>query len=333
MGKGGGGGGGQQPQAPTSVSTSTSGLPDYVEPFFTDLLERAESVSTEDYIPIPTQRIAGFDPLQTESFDTAAAVARSGVPEELGAARTRYQQAMDFQPGYTPGVAQGGDFTAPGVAQQYMNPFIENVIDVQQDRARRQFAEETDPRIADQAVKAGAFGGSREGIARGLARARLDDRLGDLEATQRAQAFEQAQKSFDADQLRGLRAFGMTEEAAQQAGRLGLAGEQVGLSAAGRVAALGEGEQALELRQADVLRQIGEQQQAFDQQQLDISTSDFISERDFPRQQIAYMGGVLHGVPVSPVSESSVFQAQPSSAQQMLGFGLGGLGLAKSIFS
>lgn len=333
MGKGGGGGGGQQPQAPASVSTSTSGLPDYVEPFFTDLLERAESVSTEDYIPIPTQRIAGFDPLQTESFDTAAAVARSGVPEELGAARTRYQQAMDFQPGYTPGVAQGGDFTAPGVAQQYMNPFIENVIDVQQDRARRQFAEETDPRIADQAVKAGAFGGSREGIARGLARARLDDRLGDLEATQRAQAFEQAQKSFEADQMRGLRAFGMTEEAAQQAGRLGLAGEQVGLSAAQRAAALGEGEQALELRQADVLRQIGEQQQAFDQQQLDISTSDFISERDFPRQQIAYMGGVLHGVPVSPVSESSVFQAQPSSAQQMLGFGLGGLGLAKSIFS
>ena len=332
MGKG-GGGGGSQPQQPTSVSTSTSGLPDYVEPFFTDLLERAESVSTEDYIPIPTQRIAGFDPLQTESFDTAAAVARSGVPEELGAARARYQQAMDFQPGYTPGVAQGGDFTASGVAQQYMNPFIENVIDVQQDRARRQFAEETDPRIADQAVRAGAFGGSREGIARGLARARLDDRLGDLEATQRAQAFEQAQKSFDADQLRGLRAFGLTEEAGQQGARLGLAGEQVGLSAAARAAALGEGEQALELRQADVLRQIGEQQQAFDQQQLDISTSDFISERDFPRQQIAYMGGVLHGVPVSPVSESSVFQAQPSSAQQMLGFGLGGLGLAKSIFS
>lgn len=332
MGKG-GGGGGSQPQQPTSVSTSTSGLPDYVEPFFTDLLERAESVSTEDYIPIPTQRIAGFDPLQTESFDTAAAVARSGVPEELGAARARYQQAMDFQPGYTPGVAQGGDFTAPGVAQQYMNPFIENVIDVQQDRARRQFAEETDPRIADQAVRAGAFGGSREGIARGLARARLDDRLGDLEATQRAQAFEQAQKSFDADQMRGLRAFGMTEEAAQQGARLGLSGEQIGLSAAQRAAALGEGEQALELRQADVLRQIGEQQQAFDQQQLDISTSDFISERDFPRQQIAYMGGVLHGVPVSPVSESSVFQAQPSSAQQMLGFGLGGLGLAKSIFS
>ena len=182
-------------------------------------------------------------------------------------------------------------------------------------------------------MRAGAFGGSREGIARGLARARLDDRLGDLEATQRAQAFEQAQKSFDADQLRGLRAFGLTEEAGQQAGRLGLAGEQVGLSAAQRAAALGEGEQALELRQADVLRQIGEQQQAFDQQQLDISTSDFISERDFPRQQIAYMGGVLHGVPVSPISESSVFQAQPSSAQQMLGFGLGGLGLAKSIFS
>ena len=332
MGKGGGGSAPAPAPQPQQVTTNTSALPDYVEPFFTDLLERAEGVSQEQYRGIPTQRLADFDPLQRESFDAASSIARGGLPEELGAARTRYQQAMDFQPGYTPGVAQGGDFTAPGVAEQYMNPFIENVIDVQQARARRQFAEETDPRLASQAVRAGAFGGSREGIVRGLARERLEDRLGDLEATQRAQAFEQAQKAFEADQMRGLRAFGLTEEAAQQAGRLGLAGEQLGMTAAQRTAALGEGEQALGLRQADVLRQIGEQQQAFDHQQLDIATSDFISERDFPRQQVAYMGGILHGVPVSPISETATFQAQPSSAQQMLGFGLGGLGLAKSIF-
>jgi len=332
MGKGGGGAPPPPPQ-PQNVTTNTSALPEYVEPFFTSLLERAEGVSQEEYIPIPTQRIAEFDPLQRESFDTAAGIARGGLPEEFDAARSRFQQTMDFQPGYTPGVAQTGQFTDPGVAQQYMNPFIENVIDVQQARARRQFEEQTDPQLASQAVRAGAFGGSREGIVRGLARERMEDRLGDLEATQRAQAFEQAQKAFEADQMRGLRAFGLTEEAAQQAGRLGIAGEQLGLQAAQRTAALGEGEQAFGLRQADVLRQIGEQQQAFDQQQLDIATSDFISERDFPRQQIAYMGGILHGVPVSPISETATFQAQPSAAQQMLGFGLGGLGLAKSIFS
>ena len=63
MGKG-GGGGAPPPPPPQNVTTNTSALPEYVEPFFTSLLERAEGVSQEEYIPIPTQRIAEFDPLQ-----------------------------------------------------------------------------------------------------------------------------------------------------------------------------------------------------------------------------------------------------------------------------
>ena len=320
------------PAQPQNVTTTTSNLPEYAEPFFTRLLQRGEALSQEQYIPIEQQRLADFDPLQEQSFQQAQSIAEAGLPEELDASRTRLQQALDFQPGYTPGTIDAGRFTDAGIAQSYMNPFQEQVIDVQQARARRQFEEDQGQRVADAAVRAGAFGTSRERLASELARQRFEDRLADLEATQRAQAFDQAQRAFATDQTAGLRAAALREEAAQQAGRLGLAGEQVGLDAARQVAALGEGELGLGLRQADVLRQIGEQRQALEQQQLDIGVSDFISQRDFPRQQLAFQSGILRGIPVSPISETAQFQAQPSTAQQLLGFGLGGVGLARSIF-
>ena len=72
--------------------------------------------------------------------------------------------------------------------------------------------------------------------------------------------------------------------------------------------------------------------QAQEQQLLDIGYSDFLSERDFPRQQLGYLSGIMHGVPVSPQSETSVYQRPPSAGQQLLGYGLGGLGLARSVF-
>tara|TARA_R110000796_G_scaffold19781_6_gene59300 strand:- start:696 stop:1691 length:996 start_codon:yes stop_codon:yes gene_type:complete len=330
MGKG----GGAPPQSaqPQQVTTSTSNLPEYAEPFFTRLLEQSEAVTGEDYIPIEQQRLADFSDRQVQSFDQASNLAQSGIPEEYGVARDRLQQTVDFQPGYTPGAVNAGQFTDPGVAQSYMNPFIENVLDVQQSRARRQFEEDQGQRVSDAAVRSGAFGGSREGIANQLARERFEDRLSDQEATQRARAFDSAQKAFGVDQTAGLRAAALREESGQQAGRLGIAGEELGIRGAAALGQLGEGELGLGLRQADVLRQIGEQEQALEQQQFDIGVSDFISQRDFPRQQLAFQSGILRGIPVSPVSETAQFQAQPSSAQQMLGFGLGGLGLAKSIF-
>tara|TARA_Y100000310_G_scaffold131176_1_gene130422 strand:- start:20 stop:1021 length:1002 start_codon:yes stop_codon:yes gene_type:complete len=330
MGKGGGGGGQQAPTQTESTVTQTN-LPEYVRPFFENVLERTEAESLRPYEPFPDQRLAEFSPEQLESFGVAGDIARAGVPDQLGIASQRLEDVAAFRPGYTAGTFAPGDFTAPGVAERYQNPFVENVIDVQQARARRQFEEDVAPQLAARATQAGAFGGSREGIASGLARSRLEDRLGDLEATQRAQAFREAGTLFERDRTAALRAQALQEQAAQQEARLGLAGEQLGMRAAPQLAALGAQEQALGLRGADVLRQIGEQQRAFDQQQLDIGLADFLSQRDFPRQQLAYYGGILHGVPVSPISEVSQYQAQPSMGQQMLGFGLGGLGLARSV--
>ena len=287
---------------------------------------------------------------------------------------------------YTPGTFETGRFIDPGVASQYMNPFVENVIDVQRRRAEQRFGEDVVPGMRAQAVQQGAFGGSRAQLQEGLARERLNERLLDQDAQLRTAAFQQAQGAFMSDAERVQRAQQLSDAAAQQAsrlgltgaemadragqqaarlgitraeladrseqqaaklgitraeladraaqaeGRLGLAGEELGLKSAAQLAQLGGLEQQYGLRAGDVLRQVGEQRQAQEQQLFDIGYSDFLSERDFPRQQLGYLSGIMHGVPVSPQSETSVYQRPPGAGQQLLGYGLGGLGLARSVF-
>tara|TARA_R110000751_G_scaffold111428_3_gene209744 strand:- start:201 stop:1391 length:1191 start_codon:yes stop_codon:yes gene_type:complete len=269
---------------------------------------------------------------------------------------------------YTPGTFETGRFIDPNVAAQYMNPFVENVIGAQRRREQQRFDETVPQGIRAQAAQRGAFGGSRGALQEQLAQERLNERLLDQDSQLRATAFQQAQGAFMSDEQRAQRGqqladasgqvaaklgitraeladrsaqqaakLGITraelaDRAAQAEGRLGLAGEELGLKAAGELARYGGLEQQYGLRAADVLRQVGEQRQAQEQQLLDIGYSDFLSERDFPRQNLGYLSGIMHGVPVSPSSETSVYQRPPSGGQQLLGYGLGGLGLARSVF-
>ena len=327
MGKG--GGGSSQPTRSTTVSTS---LPEYAEPFYTSLLERTEAESRRPYEPYGGQRFEQFTPLQEESFQAATNVARQGIPPAMRAATLKAADVAGYQQPYMPTDFGVGSFTDPGVAGRYMNPFVENVIDVQRRRGQERFEEDVVPGLRAQAVRQGAFGGSRAALQEGLARERLETGLSDQEAALRAQAYQGAQGLYTTEAGRQLREQQLADLSAQQASRLGIAGGELGLRSAAQLAALGGLEQQTALRSADVLRQVGEQEQAERQAMLDIGYSDFLSQRDYPRRQISYLGGIMHGVPVSPETETSMYQRPPGAGQQLMGYGLGGLGLARSIF-
>ncbi len=392
MGKGSGGS-----SAPTRSTSVTTSLPEYAEPFYRRLMERTEAESNRAYEPFGGQRFATFTPEQEESFAAATEIGRAGVPDAARAGTLRaadvagYQQGYDagqvrrdldigaqYDPqqvradiarsAYAPGTFDTPQFTDPRVAAEYMNPFVENVIAAQRRREERRFDEDVTPRLRAEAVRSGAFGGSRGELREGLERTRLNEALLDQDARLRSTAFDQARTAFMTDAQRAQRAQQLADASAQQAARLGLtgaeladrsllqasklgittaeladraareesrlglAGEELRLKSAGELARLGGLEQQYGLRSADVLRQIGEQRQAEEQQLLDIGYSDFLSQRDFPRQQLGYLSGIMHGVPVSPQSETSMYQRPPSGGQQLLGYGLGGLGLARSVF-
>jgi hypothetical protein len=94
-------------------------------------------------------------------------------------------------------VGPSGEFDA-AAAQKYMDPYMQQVVDVQKQKAIQDAAKAQSGRAA-QAIGAGAFGGSREGIVQAEAAKSLQEQLGDIQAIGSQQAFKQAQEQFERD--------------------------------------------------------------------------------------------------------------------------------------
>ena len=150
-------------------------------------------------------------------------------------------------------------FTGQAV-QNYMSPYMQNVVDVQKQQAQLDFDRSQAGRDAS-AVQAGAFGGSRQAVGDYLAQEGLARQMGDIQATGQQQAFQQAATQFGADRaaqmdmerLRGA------ELARVQAGRAGELGRvqtgEVGETA--RVQAASAAEQARVQQAIEQSRQFG----------------------------------------------------------------------------
>ena len=83
-------------------------------------------------------------------------------------------------------------------ADRYMNPYLSNVLNRQQSRATDRFNEQRASRN-NQAIKAGAFGGSRQAVADSLAQRELNQSLQDMESKGLSDSFTQAQQQFERD--------------------------------------------------------------------------------------------------------------------------------------
>ena len=303
------GGGGAPPQQPQSTQVTQTSLPDYVEPYFTDLIERAEEESLKEFQPVPTQRIADFNPTELESFQTTRDTVGSWKPA-LGEAASTATLGQSYMPTSIRDISTQGQIDA---AQQYLNPYTTNVLDVAANRAQTRFDEQQAGRNTA-AMQAGAFGSSRAMLGDMQAQRDLNETLALQEANvlQQAQdqAFKLAQKEAETGIQRDLRA-----------GALGGDFANLGLRAAGAGQELG-------LADANALQQVGAIERDLEQQRLDLQTADFMSERDYNRNQLGWYGALLHGVPVTPNSQTQTFQARNPTAE-LLGLGIGAAGLAK----
>ena len=126
--------------------------------------------------------------------------------------------------------------------------------------------------------------------------------------------------------------------AAQDRARLGLAGLQAdqatrgqALDAARLLGSLGGQEQAMAFDRLQNLQAAGEIQRQLGQRGLDIGYQDFLRQQAFPREQIGFFSSILQGLPVAPGSSMAAFGVAPSTSQQLLGAGIGGVGLYKAL--
>ena len=143
------------------------------------------------------------------------------------------QGITDLSKGYAAQQAGAGSqyaqmATDPRVTKALMNPYTQNVLDVQNEELNRQGKIATQARGA-QAVRAGAFGGSRQAIED----AEADRNLATIKNANTAQAYQQAFQNAQAQQQFGANLNLQGLSGAQQGLGTALSGGQLGLSGIG----------------------------------------------------------------------------------------------------
>ena len=325
--------GGSSPQAakPSSSTVTQTNLPGYVEPYFKDLLDRTESEVTKDYQVYPGQRIEGFGDETEAGFQQLRDTATPGDPTQFTEAGTAFSGVAGAGDVATQGQFAGpASFTDAGVAQQYMDPYISNVLNVQQQRLGQRFDEDQVRRNAA-AVGAGAFGGSRPAVQDAIAQRELDLQRNEMDARGYSQAYQSGADIFGQERQAELANRRLNTDVF--AGNINRAQQQdVNRVSAGRdLQGLGIASQGMAEQKARTLAGIGGAYDDQRQSEMDMAYTDFMNQRDFDRNKLNFYSGIMRGVPVSPSQESTTYNAPPSAASQMLGLGLGGLGLAKAM--
>lgn len=318
----------------------------------------------------PSKAVAGFQPMQEDAqrgianlrvpgqYDAASQAMMAGIG---GAFDAGQYQAGRFgnqfrAPGqYNPNQFQTQDYTGQNVSQ-YMSPYMQNVVDVQQREAQRQ-SDIAGTQQAGQAVQAGAFGGSRAGLVEAERQRNLATQLGQIQATGSQAAFQNAQQQFNAQQQANMQAQQATEQsrqygygqgmnAAQMRAQYGLAGQQLGeqsrqfganLGLQGSQAAMqgagalaGIGGQQLQAQQGilGLQNQVGAQQQQLEQQKINQAMQDYANSQQYPLMQLGFMSNMLRGLPMQATTTQ-----QYAAAPNYLTQGIGALGAGAGIYN
>ena len=244
------------PPAPSNITQTT--IPEYAKPYVEKLLGKAEAATEAPYQTYGGQRLAGQSPeqqaitqnilAQTQPGQFAAGSQLAGqaginalqagqfAPGVFTAPLTAAQQLRQYQMAGPERVSGSqvttGSFTAPGAAQQFMSPYMQNVVDVQKQEAIRG-AQQGQLAQNLAAVRQGTYGGARQLLAGTERERNLGQQLAQIQATGSQSAYDAAQRAFEAEQGRGLQAqqitgqFGLTaaqanQQAAQQAAQQNL---------------------------------------------------------------------------------------------------------------
>jgi len=310
--------GSSQP-APSQQSTGNTSIPSYAQPYVENMLGQTAALTDINQNPYQNyggQRLAGFTPMQTQAMTN---IGNMQIAPQLGQASGYANQSGQGSlqtAGQMAGVGQAYQnmATDPSQIQKYMNPYIEQALNPQLQLLNQQQALQGQG-IAAKASGQGAFGGNRASLAQGL------------NAQNYALAGQQAIGQGYSD------AFKSAQQAQQFGANLGLQGLQGSLAgygqanqAAATLGQLGQTQYGQQMGINQAQMQSGAMQQALQQQGLDVNYQDFLKQRNYPYQQLAFQSDMLRGLPLSQ-SASTIYSAPPSAASQIGGIGTAGLGI------
>ena len=300
-----GGGGGGSPQ-PSSVSQTT--IPEYAKPYAERALGKAEALTDSPYQTYGGERLAGST---QEQLAARQSVAGMQLPGQFAAGT---------------GLAGAGGLSALGAGQQYMgmatdpmaqqafmSPYMQNVVDLQKQEAIRSAQiGQLGQNLAS--ARTGTYGGARQELAKTERERNLQQNLANIQASGTQKAYE--------DAIRGMQ-FGT---------QAGLQGAQAATQAGATLGQLGIGQQQTGLDLAKAQEAFGGLGRAEEQAKLDLAYQDFLQQQRYPYAQLGFMSDILRGSGnLAGTGGRAIYEAPPSTTQNLMQLGLGGLGLYKGL--
>ena len=266
--------GGGAPANTTSSTTTQVQVPDWVQSQLQGNLATANQLATQPYQAYSGPTVAGFTPDQLASFQA--------IQSNLGST----------QPAFN--LAESQVQNLPATTQSLLNPYLANVEGDAVSNIQRSAALQGQT-VAANAVGAGAYGGTREGVQQGLIASEAQRNIGQAVNQIQSQGYNTAQNA-----------------ALQQA------------LDEGNIASAG---QTANLQGISALNQAGQQQQTLQQAQYASAMQQWQAAQNYPYQQLALQQSALAGSPYG----NTVTSSQPynsNTAAQMLGLGISAAPLA-----
>lgn len=276
-----------EPSEVTSKTSSTSGPSQRYQDVYAKILKQAQGVAGAAYNPATEGRVAGFSQPQKDAFQ--------GVYANQGVATPFVNQAQQY--------AQQGAAPATQTVQNYMDPYLQNVVNSTQQQFDTQNARQLND-VRAQAARAGALRGSGRDVAEALTREAQMNAQNPVIANLYSQGYGQALGAAQAD-----------------AGRA--------LSAAGVMGGLGGQAQQYGMNDINSLLGIGGMQQGLQQQQYDTATANAQQRAAYPYQNLQWLSGISSGLGSASGTTTTGTNTQPgpSMGQQLIGAGIAAAGV------
>lgn len=338
-------------KSPTSSTVTQTNVPEWLRPQVETLVGGAtkelfttqrtpdgayEITGVKPYTPYsedPSKYVAGFSPLQEQAF---AGTAGLQTPGQFGMGTQMSQQAglgglsTAQQAAGLSGMQAGAGnqymqmATNPFATQAFMSPYMQNVVDVQQQQAQRQAD------IANQAMRAkiaqsGGFGGRGAFLAPAQANADLMRQKQDIQARGLQSAFDQARQTqqFGADlNLRGL-------TGAQQGLQNVLGSYDLLNRSAGMMGDLGTRQLQAQKDIIGLQSQMGGVQRQREQDIINQAIQNFAMGQETPMTRLNQFNAILRGY-ATPGQTTTQYTAAPPMASQVAGLGMGAYGAYKA---
>lgn len=338
------------------TSTVTQEMPPEMKPYlFGDqgIMSEAQKLYGQG-MKMPDYQVAGLAPQHQQ----AAGLAQSGIggympaltaaSGAMGSGITGATGALNLVPGalsmaqpYQMGSAATGMGATqgynPSSYQSFMNPYMEDVVRQSESDIARQGGMQAQG-LRSQAIGAGAFGGSRQGVEQRELGRNIAEQQAKTSTALRASGYQSAQdmaqKAFQEQQLRQGDYAKLLGNLGTGYGQLGLQGAQTAGGIAGTLGnlgtsmgGLGELGQSLNIKDIGTMMDVGSMYQTQNQATLDAQRQNQLQGIMSPWQNLGQYAGIVQGMPMLPLGTSTTSAPGPSAASQIagLGMGLGGL--------